>query len=72
VPSALPGVRRPVQMHTMGLVSQIGDSASLAESIIGVLDDPQRFRGDSDEIKKSYDPDSIAQEYEKLFQRLMT
>lgn len=72
VPSALPGVRRPVQMHTMGLVSQIGDSASLAESIIGVLDDPQRFRGDLDEIKKSYDPDSIAQEYEKLFQRLMT
>ena len=71
VPSALPGVRRPVQMHTMGLVSQIGDSASLAESIIGVLDDPQRFRGDLDEIKKSYDPDSIAQEYEKLFQRLM-
>jgi len=56
----------------MGLVSQIGDSASLAESIIGVLDDPQRFRGDLDEIKKSYDPDSIAQEYEKLFQRLMT
>jgi len=72
VPSALPGVRRPVQMHTMGLVSQIGDSASLAESIIGVLDDPQRFRGDLDEIKKSYDPDSIAQEYEKLFQRLTT
>ena len=30
VPSALPGVRRPVQMHGMGLVSQIGDSASLA------------------------------------------
>jgi glycosyltransferase involved in cell wall biosynthesis len=26
VPSALPGVRRPVQMHGMGLVSQIGDS----------------------------------------------
>ncbi len=73
VPSALPGVRRPVQMHGMGKVSQIGDSASLAESILGVLDDPQRFayRGDIEAIKKSYDPDSIAQEYEKLFQRLM-
>jgi len=73
VPSALPGVRRPVQMHGMGLVSQIGDSASLAESILSVLDDPQRFayRGDLDSIKKSYDPDSIAQEYENLFQRLM-
>jgi glycosyltransferase involved in cell wall biosynthesis len=73
VPSALPGVRRPVQMHGMGLVSQIGDSASLAESILGVLDDPERFayRGDIEAIKKSYDPDSIAQEYEKLFERLM-
>ena len=71
VPSALPGVRRPVQMHGMGLVSQIGDSASLAESILGVLDDPQKYRGDLETIKKSYDPDSIAQAYEKLFQRLM-
>jgi glycosyltransferase involved in cell wall biosynthesis len=71
VPSALPGVRRPVQMHGMGLVSQIGDSASLAESILGVLDNPEKYRGDIEAIKKSYDPDSIAQEYEKLFQRLM-
>jgi len=71
VPSALPGVRRPVQMHGMGVVSQIGDSASLAESILSVLDDPQKYRGDLDALKKSYDPDSIAQEYEKLFQRLM-
>ncbi len=71
VPSALPGVRRPVQMHGMGLVSQIGDSASLAESILGVLDDPQKYQRDIETIKKIYDPDSIAQEYEKLFQRLM-
>ena len=71
VPSALPGVRRPVQMHGMGLVSQIGDSASLAESILGVLDDPTKYRGDIKAIKKSYGPDSIAQEYENLFQRLM-
>jgi glycosyltransferase involved in cell wall biosynthesis len=54
----------------MALVSQIGDSASLAESILGVLDNPEKYRGDVDAIKKSYDPDSIAQEYEKLFERL--
>ncbi len=71
VPSALPGVRRPVQMHGMGVISQIGDSASLAESILSVLDDPQKYQGDIEAIKKAYDPDSIAQEYEKLFQRLM-
>jgi glycosyltransferase involved in cell wall biosynthesis len=71
VPSALPGVRRPVQMHGMGRVSKIGDSASLAESILGVLDDADQYRGDIEAIRKSYDPDSVAQEYENLFQRLM-
>ena len=71
VPSALPGVRRPVQMHGMGLVSQIGDPVSLAESILSVLDAPQKYHGDLEAIKRSYNPDSIAQEYEKLFQRLL-
>ena len=71
VPSALPGVRQPVSMHGMGRISQIGDSASLAESILEVLSEPQKFKGDIESIKKLYDPDSIAQEYEKLFERLM-
>ena len=71
VPSALPGVRKPVSMHGMGRVAKIGDSVSLAESILEVLDEPQKFQGDIESIKKSYDPDSIAQEYEKLFAKLM-
>jgi len=70
VPSALPGVRQPVTMHGMGRVAKIGDSASLAESILEVLSDPQKFRGDVEGLKKSYDPDSIALEYEKLFAKL--
>lgn len=70
VPSALPGVRRPVQMHGMGVVSEIGNAKSLAASILEVLDNSQKFRGDVAGIKKAYDPDSIAQEYEKLFERL--
>ena len=71
VPSALPGVRQPVTMHGMGRVARINDSADLAEAILEVLNDPQKFKGDIAEIKKSYDPDSVAQEYEKLFARLM-
>ncbi len=71
VPSALPGVRQPVTMHGMGRVSKIGDSASLAESILAVLDEPQKYKGDIAAIKKAYAPDSIAQAYEKLFARLM-
>lgn len=71
VPSALPGVRQPVMMHGMGRVARIGDSADLAESILEVLNEPGKFRGNIESIKKSYNPDSIAVEYEKLFERLM-
>jgi glycosyltransferase involved in cell wall biosynthesis len=57
-------------MHGTGRVAQIGDSASLAESVLQVLNEPNKYRGDIESIKKSYDPDSIAQEYEKLFEKL--
>jgi glycosyltransferase involved in cell wall biosynthesis len=71
VPSALPGVRQPVMMHGMGRVARIGDSADLAECILEVLDEPSKYRGDIESIKKAYNPDSVAAEYEKLFERLM-
>lgn len=71
VPSALPGVRRPVQMHGMGVVSEIGNAESLASAILEVLDNKEKYRGDIPAIKTAYDPDSIAQEYEKLLAKLM-
>ena len=71
VASALPGVRMPVKMHGMGRVAKIGDAASLAESVLKVLNEPEKFRGNIESIKKSYDPDTIAAEYEKLFEGLM-
>jgi glycosyltransferase involved in cell wall biosynthesis len=71
VPSALPGVRQPVLMHGMGRVSEIGDPTSLAEAIIRVLDEADKYKGDPSELARQYDPDSVAAEYEKLFARLM-
>jgi len=71
VPSALPGVRQPVIIHGMGRVAEIGDSASLAGAILEVLDDADKFKGNPSEIARQYDPDTIAVEYEKLFERLM-
>jgi glycosyltransferase involved in cell wall biosynthesis len=71
VPSALPGVRQPVLMHGMGRVAQIGDSADLAACLLEVLNEPQKYRRDIEAIKKAYNPDSIAAEYEKLFARLL-
>ena len=71
VPSALPGVRQPVILYGMGRVAKIGDSVDFAESILEVLNEPQKFRGHIESIRKSHNPDSIAQEYEKLFEKLM-
>jgi len=70
VASALPGVRRPVQMTGMGEVTPIGDADALAEGILKVLDNPEKYRGNPAEIARTYKPDSIAAEYEKLFERL--
>ena len=71
VPSALPGVRQPVKMHGMGAVSEIGNSESLATAILEVLDHKEKYLGDLSAIKAAYNPDTVAQEYEKLFEKLM-
>ena len=71
VASALPGVRMPVQMHHTGCVARIGDPASLAEGVIKVVSEPDEYRGNIDAIRRAYEPDAIAAEYEKLFEGLM-
>ena len=70
IASALPGVRRPAQMTGMGKVVPIGDSAALAEAVLDVLAEPGKYQRDPAEIARSYDPDSVAAEYEKLFEKL--
>jgi glycosyltransferase involved in cell wall biosynthesis len=70
VASALPGVRRPVQMHEMGLVVPVGDSAALAEALLTVLDNRKKYNCDTAALRRLYDPDGVAQEYEKLFEQL--
>ncbi len=71
VASALPGVRMPVQMHGMGRVAAIGDSNSLAECMLDVLAEPEKFRGDPQAIRQSYAPTVIAEQYERLFEKLL-
>jgi len=70
VASALPGVRRPVQMTGMGLVTPIGDVGALADGVLQILAEPKKYRRDPAEISRAYDPDFVAAEYEKLFQKL--
>jgi glycosyltransferase involved in cell wall biosynthesis len=70
VASALPGVRRPVQMHGMGKVAPIGDSSALAEALLQIFAEKEKYRCDTAALAQLYDPDTVAQEYEKLFERL--
>ncbi len=70
IASALPGVRRPVQMHNMGEVVPIGDSSALADALLNVLANRENYKCDPAELARIYDPDSVAVEYEKLFERL--
>lgn len=71
VASALPGVRQPVMMHNMGKVAPIGDSAALADALLEIFAEKEKFRCDTAELIRLYDPDSVAQEYEKLFEELL-
>lgn len=71
VASALPGVRRPVQMTGMGQVTPIGDAEALAKALLEILAEPEKYRRNPAEIARAYEPDSVAAEYEKLFAKLM-
>ena len=69
--SALPGVRRPVQMHEMGKIVPIGDSSALAQALLDILAEKQKYQCDTAALKRLYDPDRIAEQYENLFVGLM-
>jgi glycosyltransferase involved in cell wall biosynthesis len=71
VASDLPGVRRPVQMHGMGKVVPIGDSTALADALLAIFAGRETYACDTDSLVRQYSPDSVAQEYEKLFAQLM-
>jgi len=71
IASNLPGVRQPVMRHAMGKVIAIGDSAALADAVIEIAQNPEKFHADPKIIKAMYAPDEIAQQYEHLFDEIM-
>ncbi len=67
IASNLPGVRQPVKIHEMGKVVEIGDSEGLAEALLEVLGNRTAYIRDPQPIRQRYLPDTVAEEYEKLF-----
>jgi len=72
VASALPGVRQPVKMHSMGEVAAIGSAEELARGLLAVLSQRENYQCDIKKLAETYDPDAIAVKYEELFDRLKT
>lgn len=70
VASALPGVRQPVWMHSMGEVAEIGSANELADGLLKVLSGPEKYHCDIKQLAGIYDPDSVAARYEELFEAL--
>lgn len=71
VASALPGVRQPTAITGMGRTAPIGDANGLAEAIIDVLDNRPRYVRPREAIAARFAPDSVAGQYELLFEELM-
>ncbi len=71
IASALPGVRQPVLMTGMGEVAPIGDSAALADAVIRVLNDRDRYVRPRSEIEALFSTPRTAEMYERLFEELL-
>ncbi len=65
---SLPGVRQPVTMTGMGEVTEIGDHEALAQAIINILSDKERYQRSADLIAESFSPQQTAVAYLKLFE----
>ncbi|MGQ9904841.1 MAG: glycosyltransferase family 4 protein [Anaerolineae bacterium] len=68
--SDLPGVRVPVQTTGMGRVVPVGDDAALAEAIIEVAGNPDRYRKPREAIEHLYNIGRSVREYERLYHEL--
>jgi glycosyltransferase involved in cell wall biosynthesis len=68
VASDLPGVRMPVKMTGMGEIVPVGDAARLAEAILRVLRDRDRYVRPRAEIEHIFDLERTVEAYERLFE----
>jgi len=70
VASNLPGVRQPSRISGMGEVVPIGDSEALAKTIMEILEQPEKYRGDPQDLIRQFSPDTNAAKFEALFKEI--
>ncbi|WP_322488135.1 glycosyltransferase family 4 protein [Chloroflexus sp.] len=70
VASNLPGVRQPPLMTGMGKVVPIGDAAALAEAILEIIAQRERYVRPREAITALFSTERTIDEYERLFREL--
>jgi len=71
VASNLPGVRQPPILTGMGEVTAIGDADDLANGIQKIFSSPDAYKGNPDEIARTFAPDMNAAAYERIYEDLL-
>ncbi|UCF28876.1 MAG: glycosyltransferase family 4 protein [Chloroflexota bacterium] len=71
VATDLPGVRQPVLMTGMGLSVPPKNHQALSEALIKILSSPNGYGGDRQKVINRFSSDSIAAQYESLFERII-
>ncbi len=71
VASDLPGIRVPIRLTRMGLLTPSRDAQALAQAITQLLDFPEAYRGSPAELLEASSPEAVAAEYETLFRIVM-
>ena len=65
VASALPGVRQPVQMHDMGEVAAIGSSEELADGLLKIFADKEKYTKCLKEVTKNWKTDTLPESHQE-------
>jgi glycosyltransferase involved in cell wall biosynthesis len=67
----LPGVRQPVLMTGMGLTVPPRNARAISEALIDILDSPNGYGGDPQEVIDRFSPNTTAAQYEELFKQII-
>ena len=71
VSTDLPGVRQPILTTGMGLTVPPRNASALSKALIEILDHPNGYGGNQQEVINNFSPDTVAAQYEALFDQLV-
>ncbi len=71
IASNLPGVRVPPRLTGMGEVVPIGNAEALADAILKIVNDPEKYHRDGKEIAEMFNPLVNAAAYQELYSSLL-